>query len=110
MAAAYFAFGVTSAGRLPGGFRVVPLLWLSLLLLACTGCAVDDKGLVGTSVRYLRNDDDTARAVVVDTWGLHVVTHSLDGGLTLGPSHKAYFYPGGRSRGADGADAPPVGF
>ena len=59
------------------------------LFLAIAGCAVNDVGLV-TVDRY---ENDTARMARLKTLGLHLITNSVDGGLTIGASNRVYIYP-----------------
>jgi hypothetical protein len=60
-----------------------------LLLLCIAGCAVNGSGLV--KVRHYENG--TAYVVSWEAWGGHLVTDSMDAGLTLGYSKRTYIYP-----------------
>ncbi len=53
------------------------------------GCAIDDCG-IGTFRYY---ESETARAIEMRTFGLHVTTDGIDGGVTLGYSDKTLYFP-----------------
>jgi hypothetical protein len=48
----------------------------------------------GGTVRYFRNADDTARAVSIDSTGIHLSTYATDAGVTLGRFSRTYFFAG----------------
>ncbi len=62
---------------------------LLLLSLYIAGCAVNGRGFV--KARYYENA--TAYVVSWEVWGGHLVTNSMDAGLTLGYSKRTYIYP-----------------
>jgi hypothetical protein len=54
-----------------------------------TGCSVNDAGLV--RVRHLENE--SARVVQLDAWGLHLAFGNGDSGVTLGRDRRTYVFP-----------------
>lgn len=64
-----------------------------LSLVACGttlgGCAINDGG-IGTFRYY---ESATARAIEMKTFGVHLTTDAIDGGLTIGYSEKTLYFP-----------------
>lgn len=54
----------------------------------CGGCAVNDVGLV----RVGRYENEMGHVVELDAVGIHLITNRSDGGLTIGRSHRVYFF------------------
>jgi hypothetical protein len=61
---------------------------LALVALWSSACAIDTFGLA----RVTRAQNDSARMVRVEAWGLHLVTNREDAGLTIGRSRREYVY------------------
>ncbi len=62
---------------------------IALTLYLCTGCAVNDRGLVTTRLY----ENDTAYVLRLEAWGGHLITNTVDAGLTIGRSRRLYVYP-----------------
>jgi hypothetical protein len=84
--------------RFPGGAGMI-----ALTLCLCAGCAVNDRGLVTTHLY----ENDTAYVLRLEAWGGHLITNTVDAGLTIGRSRRLYVYPKPRPAGALLA-VPPV--
>ncbi|MGH8525556.1 MAG: hypothetical protein ACREXY_15545 [Gammaproteobacteria bacterium] len=84
--------------RVPGGAGM-----FALILCLCTGCAVNDRGLVTTRLY----ENDTAYVLRLKAWGGHLITNTVDAGVTIGRSRRLYVYPKPRPTGAQ-LTVPPV--
>ncbi len=84
--------------RVPAGAGMI-----ALTLCLCAGCAVNDRGLVTTRLY----ENDTAYVLRLEAWGGHLITNTVDAGLTIGRSRRLYVYPKPRPAGAQFA-VPPV--
>ncbi|MGQ0445678.1 MAG: hypothetical protein ACT4O2_11285 [Beijerinckiaceae bacterium] len=76
---------------------------IALTVYLCTGCAVNDRGLVTTRLY----ENDTAYVLRLEAWGGHLITNTVDAGLTIGRSRRLYVYPKPRPAGIQLA-VPPV--
>jgi hypothetical protein len=72
---------------------------LIVALPAIAGCALNDYGLV----RVRRFENESARVVQVQSWGLQVLTVSGDRGATFGYTNRTYVF-----RRADGPVGVPL--
>jgi hypothetical protein len=72
------------------------LVWTGgfILLVLCGGCSVNGRGLFTTACRYGENEAGTGRSVSCDTWGISISTIGIDTGVTIGRTHRTYYFAG----------------
>ncbi len=88
--------GIPFGSSIPGGAGLIALS------ISCAGCAVNDHGLVSTRLY----ENDTAYVLHLEAWGGHLITNTVDGGLTIGRSRRWYVYPKARRAGSALRGAP----
>lgn len=60
------------------------------------------------STTYLRNDDDTGRALMIDAWGLQLSTFNVDAGVNIGHVKRTYLFGGEASSTSSAATTKPI--
>ncbi|MDB5292744.1 MAG: hypothetical protein JWL69_3985 [Phycisphaerales bacterium] len=94
-------FWVSLPARMGGpGWALNPVLILAPLVSLMVGGCVCAVGQVGIGhLDYLQNQERTANAIHIKSWGFLVVTNSADAGFTLGAADKLYIFRGPQSGG-----------